>query len=368
MPPTHVLLLLLLVAFALIVLLRSVLRVTLYDDRIEVATWYRTTVVRRDAIAGYRIVPSKVPVYSFAFKTGRELDDGSFTLNVSRNIKTDPAWDAWLADIPDLNAEARAEALAEIQGNVELGATPEARVGHWKRAVWASWGLWILTLILSLLLPLGHQIADVAIVGLIAMPWLALALVTMRMRTFSRPGFLNGGPIPILLFLIPVPGVPLAFIMATYDFHSVAPALTILATGGALVLLTSVSVMCVRGNISYIAAAACAVFLLSGLYCYEAIAMTNYRLDSGRAALFSTTIKEKLRRPYVDKQGKVHVNYEMTLNPWGPEREEAHEVVSAWQFEHYAPGDTVCIELFRGALGIPWYRVVVPDRKNTPCE
>lgn len=373
MPPTQLLMLLGLVAFVMIFLLRSVHRVTLYADRIEVATWSKTRTVRRDQIAGHRVIGGKMPMYAFDLNLGQEFEDGSGALQVSRNIRTDPAWDAWLADLPDLDAqarvaraEARAAQFAEIEGSAELGATPAARVAHWKWAVWGAWRLWMVTLILSLLLGSGPATADIAVLALAATPWLALIIVTVWMPAFSRPGL--AGPIPILLALLPVPGLPLAFVHAGLSFHYVTPLKLVGETAALLAVLTGVAVFCVRKNVTYIAIVSCAVFLLSGLYCYQVISIANYRLDPGQSKLFAVLVKAKSLQRYMDGQRHTHMNYQMVLAPWGPEPEETPEVVSSGDFATYRIGDTVCAELHSGGLGIEWYRIVIPYSRTAGCD
>lgn len=364
---SYILLLLGIVGFAQVFLFRSALMVTLYADRIEVKTGRRTTVLQRDAIAGYRIIQGKISVYLFVPKPGRELSDWSTGLTVSRNVKTDAAWDAWLADIPDLDAEARAAVLAEIESVPELGATPAARVAHWRHAVWMSWGLWAVTLFLSLLLLVGHAAADAALVGLIAMPWLALLLVGLWISTFSQPRLPTSGPILILLFLIPMPGIPMVFLEIGTNYHYVRPVLPFAAGGVILLTLTLATMFLVRRNVMYVAISMFTVTLFSYLYCYQVVSITNYRLDSGRPTMIPVIVKEK-HQSVVTDHGQTFTKYELYFQPWGPEKSVAQEAVSSREFIIYAVGDTVCATLFSGGLGIEWYRLVIPYRPNSACK
>lgn len=86
-------------------------------------------------------------------------------------------------------------------------------------------------------------------------------------------------------------------------------------------------------------------------YGYGVCALGDAVLDRSSASTYTTTVYGKHvtsgrnRRPM------------FRLGPWGPRTTEDEVAVSWDVYRRTNVGDAVCVSLYPGALGIPWYRV-----------
>ena len=91
---------------------------------------------------------------------------------------------------------------------------------------------------------------------------------------------------------------------------------------------------------------AIAIVLCAG-YGYATILQVNCVLDRSPAAVYLAAISAKSH----PKRG----TWRLHIEPWGPEHQARDVTVPAKLFDRIQPGDSACMVLRKGALGIPWY-------------
>ena len=91
--------------------------------------------------------------------------------------------------------------------------------------------------------------------------------------------------------------------------------------------------------------------LLFAAYGYGASALADALLDRSATTTFPTHVERK------HVSGGRSKSPELTLAPWGPSQESGDVRVSWDLYRSTRVGDTVCVDVRSGALGVPWYCV-----------
>jgi hypothetical protein len=336
-----------------IYLILSTLRskIVLFADRIEIHELTVTRSLRRDEIAGWRMIgtPGLVLV--------RKKPKGG-TVSTAWVYKSDPEFDNWFEGLDNLDlkdVESAVDAIAEDQS---LGVNERERFENLDRAhrlmrilnilggALFAWGTF---------LPTPHRL----VIGLLLLaPWVSV-LLGWRFRGLiqfdERPRDLK----PSLFTFVVFPILALA-LRAVLDYETVGwigQAVSALVIGSILFAAQIVA----HGDIRSNPVTAIATFILAVLgYGYGAAIHINALAD--RADM--QQIRYVLREKHISS-GKV-TSYRARLSKAhqsAPEVDSAE--VTPYFYDMLKTGDAVCLAMRPGALGIQWF-MAGPCPPGTP--
>ena len=322
-----------------------VFAIVLHRDRLEIHRLGKGRVIRREDIESRqtRRVQNSPPTLELRLK-----DSGSSRVKLPIMWQIDNLWHAWFENIPDLDVEAAKSFEASIQANADLGATPEERRARLagarkltKVAILANTALcfW------AFVYPRPYALV---IAILVLAPWAAIWAIS---RAPTLYGFNAGarGAQPDLTPVLIAPGLCLS-LRAFLDVHIVHFAL-LMPWMIAVAALTVACLVWVLPAARAKPAAILFVALLFAAYGYGASALADALLDHSATTTFPTRVERK------HVSGGRNKSPELTLAPWGPGRESGDVTVSWDLYRSTRVGDTVCVGVRSGALGVPWYRV-----------
>jgi hypothetical protein len=93
------------------------------------------------------------------------------------------------------------------------------------------------------------------------------------------------------------------------------------------------------------------VFIVGASYVFGLLGQSNVLLDRSSPQLYKAQVVGK-RESSTVKGGSF---FNLTITPWGPQKEITTESVKSWVFNSVQTGQEVCINLSSGALNMPWY-------------
>jgi len=331
---------------------QALTRFVLYPDRIERVSWIgkRQTVMRQDIV--WRRSIAKDIFLSFT------NDQQAWRLP---GIRRDPLWDAWMAGIPDLDAQNQAIALA----NPKLGSTPTERSQRWKWGMWLAWFLVAATLLVGVWGPFQTEKYSVpATVALLALPWLALLYAwrwgDIMTADSQAEGETRSGNLR--------PGNPTLLVMAT-SFASGIGLFLVASQRGGLTLVEGGGLQAfglglaafVAYTVAYFRATKYAripmVALFSGFlvlpivlaYSCAGVLCINSLSGASRSTYFNARVDGK----YIYPDGSGNPTFHIGLAPWGPNKKETtFRAADADEYARYNPSDIVCVAMHSGLLGI----------------
>jgi len=336
----------------LIVASQTLSKFVLYPDRIERVGWTgkRQTMMRQD-ISSRRSFGKDIFV---SFKSGAP------PWRIS-GIRKDPSWDAWMASVPDLDAQNQAVALA----NPKLGRTPAERSHRWHWGIRLAWLLVATTVLAGIWGP--FQTAEYHIPGtvaLLSLPWLAL-LYGWRWGDIMTADYdpereTGGGNLRV--------GNPILLACAT-AFVSLLGLLAIAVQRGGLSLVEGSGLEAfglglatfVVYTVAYFRATKYArrpmIAFTSGFlvlpivfsYSWVGVLCLNCLSDSYRNTYISAHVAGK----DISTDGHGNPSFNVRLAPWGPNKKETRfHVTDADEFARYEISDIVCVAMHPGFLGI----------------
>lgn len=317
-------------------------KIILYPDRIE---WHGVKSVRslrRDDIAGWRIIPTQ---YVSTLEV-RPRSPGVKKLKTSLMLKKDEIFEAWFAGLPNLDALEREESLARVVEDHSVAATPEERaqklakakkigvVLNWAAGIASVWG-WLYPR------PYGLAMAVLAVIPAIAVILLATGggLYQMEGRRHDVRADL------FLAFVVPSAVLTLRSLW-DFEFLEWSPILKLAIVGS--VVLTILVVGADRGMRER-RWAFLAFLFLSFFYGFGAMAQANALLDRSEGQVFQTQVLAKRI-----SSGKS-TTYYFTIDPWGPRTEPNEVSVSRALYQATPVGRNVCVWLRKGSLRVPWF-------------
>ena len=93
------------------------------------------------------------------------------------------------------------------------------------------------------------------------------------------------------------------------------------------------------------------IFIVMLIYGFGAGLQADIVLDRSTPGLYRAKVFSKRI-----SSGR-HTYYELTLRPWGPAKYGSTDSVPHDLYDSIQPGDSVCVALGQGALGVQWYTV-----------
>jgi hypothetical protein len=331
-------------AFYIIDTLKSA--IILKPDRLEVHELWRVRRVLRSTIETQQVLH---PPNSPAVLVVRLKAPSNLKIKLPIMWRTDSAWQAWFAAIPDVDAEAAKAFEGAIEANSELGTTPAERQQKLRTArsvtriaTWVNVGL----IAWAYIYPHPYEFV---IFVLAALPWVAVCIMARSpgLYVLNAP---RGSGRPDLTILLISPGFLLS-IRALQDCHILDwQRLLLLATLVAMALMGGVlwALPSARQRLGVVALTL--ALLMS--YGYGAAALGNAVLDRTQGSTYPTTVYGK---HITSGRNRTPM---MQLGPWGP-RTMQEETSVPWEvYRSTTVGDKVCVLLHPGAFSVPWYRVV----------
>jgi len=329
-------------AYVLVYTFKS--KIILYADRIEWQGIKSFRSLRRDDIAGWRIIRTQ---YMSTLEV-RPRSLGMKKLKVGLMLERDEVFDAWLAGLPNLDAREQAESLARVVEDQSVAATPEERSQKlakakktatalaWAAGIAAVWG-W-----------LYPQPYETAMAILVVIPAIAVVLLATGKGLYQMEGRRHDARADLFLPFI-VPGAVLA-LRSLWDFEFLKWTPILKMAIVASMILTILVVGADRGMRERRWAFLAFLFLCF-FYAFGAMAQANALLDRSEGQVFRTLVLAKRI-----STGKSTAYYFM-VEPWGPRREPNEVSVSRVLYQTTPVGQNVCVSLWKGALGAPWFVV-----------
>lgn len=322
-------------------------RVVLTDAAIEVHGVTRVRRLARTDIAGRRLQSvqygQKLLILSARDRHVRDL-------KVSYSgLRTDAAWDAWMAALPDLDVQEAQALEAEVAANPELGTTPEERLGRLatgrKRAQWANY----ITYAVAAWGYIYPRPYAAAVLALVALPWVAIVLVAKSAGLY-RIDARRGDPRPSLSVAVVAPGLVLLMRavadVGVLDFErALMYAAAVAAVLGWAALMSDAAVRRHPWSAVLLVLFGCA-------YGYGSVVLANSQLDLTPGETYQVEVLAR----HVSR-GSRSTSYYLRLDRWGPRTAPADVRVSGQLYTDAPPGTTVCVHRGPGALGVSWYEV-----------
>jgi hypothetical protein len=326
-----------------------IFKVILSADAVEVQSLGSRQTLRRDEIAGRRLLPTQyISTLEFVPR-----EKGKKKLKIGMTMRRDAAFDAWLASIPDLDAAELANSETQIASELEFRLTPEQRaetLGTARTtAKWLTRMAWAVS-IWGWFYPRPYQL----IMAILAVfPLIAVMLVVQSKGLYQVEGRRNDAR-PSLAIPFLFPGLILALRAITgIQFLRWMPFLSLCLTGGCVLTLLIASVDRQTRDRRW---GMLTIFLLAVAYTFGVSAQADELLDRSAPQVFRVAALSKRIA------GGRSTAYYLRVEPWGPQPDANDVSVSRSLYNSVAPEQTVCINFLPGALKIPWYFVTTCRR------
>jgi hypothetical protein len=328
-------------------------RLVLYEDAAEfVGLLKGKRRVRRDEIAGFRLVPVKG--YRLLVL---ELVAGKKPVKVEWTFETDPTLVAWFDAVPNLDMEDRAKAEAELLRSPALGANEAERARALIRARTIARALGLGSWLICMWGFVYPRPYSAAIVVLGALPLVALVALVAGPRLYAVEDGTRASPRSAFLLALMGPGSVLAW-RAFRDLNVLDwKPLLVAASIGGLVIAAAIAM---RERKRRLLTAAILLPLVSA-YPWGALSLGNAFLDHDRPEVFRVLVRGK------HATSGRYVSWNLELDPWGPVIAPTAVDVGRQVYDSASVGAPVCVELFPGAIGVRWYAVRrCPTAKSSP--
>ncbi len=312
-------------------------------------------------IAGIRARPSRYGACKQLL-----LKDGGRPIILRPGFKVDDDYRDWIAQVPDLDRRDRDALLVQIAAREDLGATPAERLGALARARRLNIALLVLVAAAAAGFDLTSAKWGSAPWG--SAPWagpcavaLALAPLATAWLCWRRPLFFavfkrRQDPRAETSYGLLIAAFALIVPMGEFHLLSLQPLLPGMLLLGAI----TVAAYYRHARNGYGNRVVFAIAVLAALYAYGALTMLDVCLDASAADHYSTTVTGN----HIGHGRST--SYYLRLAPWGPVPIAQDVSVSASLYHAAAPGDTVCLDLHRGQLRAPWFRVVSCSAPQQP--
>jgi hypothetical protein len=274
------------------------------------------------------------------------IDPRTKPLKLPPHLATDAAFEAWIAELRDLNAEDLNASEARILGDPSHGATPQERLARLAAARTLVNRLTIATTIVAVWCVIAPWPYLAAIGAAAVLPLLAWgAVVTSggmvrvaRSRTEAHA----------VAAMVPVLCAAALGLRVYWDVHLIDVSSTAMigsVVGLALLALTAIVDRSLTWHVLRLVIAAVA-------HGISVVALADIHFDRSPGQNYQSRIIDS----HVDRDKLT--TYLVKLAPWGPRQSAAEISVPEAMFNRLTmPGSFACISLYDGAFGIPWFSV-----------
>jgi hypothetical protein len=317
-------------------------RVILEADSIQVFEIYRRRQLARRDIEGrsHNWNRQGPPAWTLVPKPG-----AGGKIKLSTFLKTDKEFLTWIRSLADLDLgrkraveRERTQAIASLKqrGFSELTIQRLRRMASGLN--FAVYGLGLASFLM-------RDPDHVLTWAMIALPWVAILLVA-KFAPYYRFGGPRNSPLPDLSLVLIIPGL---FLML-HSLQGIAPIgwqgpLLLTMSGSAI--LAGLAFCCDPWLKKHRGTTVLLLILCSG-YGYGAGMQLNALLDRSTLETYRVIVVSK----YVSHGRST--SYHLKLAPWGPNVGGQNLMVSYSQYAEVRPGNTVCMLLQSGALGVAW--------------
>ena len=333
-------------AYLIVLIVR--MSVTLCADAIVLKECFTARTLLRKDIAGRRIIPTQYVSTLVLVPRAR----GAKKLKLARTWQTDPAFDAWFTGIPDLDTEELAKSQADLDIDPDLGFKSEARRVHVRNAKkiarFLNIAAWI-SLAWGFLVPNPNPLV---ILVLAALPLVAVGLWVRSKGIYQIEGRRNDARSSLAIVFL-LPGLALT-IRALQDFHMLRWK-PVLSAAILLAIALTLVIAYADEKLRRSWPALLPFFFFGMFYAYGFLAHADALLDRSDPQTFEVAVVGK----HISS-GKS-TSYYLHLDHWGEETGVTKASVPRSLYTSTAIGDTVCVHLHAGALGMPWYVVIKCD-------
>lgn len=318
-------------------------KTVLYADLIDFQGVFSTKTFNRDALIGWRVLPTSPPTLVLERK-------GERSFKTSLVFRVDEEFSDWFESIPSLDekdiALSEASVQAEIQNDERFGASPFERsevLQEARKTAKILSSISIVSVVWAFVYPRPYE---VLILMLALLPWIGIEIMR-RSHGLFRADVLKNNAHPSVAYALIFPGTVLC-LRAVLDYdvlQSVYAAALYVFVGCAFftaILIFDPTQRSRRGILP--------VFFLVGVaYGYGVIVEANAWLDRSPGISYTATVQNKQII-----SGKS-ITYELDLSSWGPKNGTNKLNVSSSIYKQVQTGQTVQLKLKKGALGVRWY-------------
>jgi hypothetical protein len=275
---------------------------------------------------------------------------GAKQLKIARTgLRTDAAFDAWIASLPDLDAEEARAFEAQVAADPELGQTPGERLERLAAARKVAKGVNAVTyalLVWGWFYP--HPYA-LPLLAAAVLPWVAIGL-TAKSGGLYRLDTSRSDPRPNLSVAVVTPGFML-LMRAMNDVGVLDYPRALAYAAVAAVVLTWAAF---KSDAGLRSRPASALLLLAVLcpYGFGVTVLGDSQLDHRPARDYRVEVLTR----HVSR-GSRSTTYHLLLDRWGPRANPNDVTVPRQLYEAAQPGSYVCVHQGPGLLDIPWFVV-----------
>lgn len=321
----------------------------LTKQELQVPGIFRSAVIDRAAIAGYRVL--NVQGFNvLEVEYARPDTNKKKKAKITMLFKPDEIFEAWFQGIPNFDAIELAASVQEVERDTQLGRSPEERLDNVDRARKIARVLHVIFLAAAgwaIFYPHPYLVMFIVVASL---PWVALWLCWKYKGSFSIDDPGRNSVRADLTGMLLMPGFSLA-LRALSDVRLVDATKLLFPSVAGLVLMLAVvaSVAPVyRTNVVKLVLAA------SLLCAYPAgsIAIANALFDRNRPETYRLQV---LKKRYTTGKGASQYFH---VPGWGPHADVNEIQVPRELYRQTETGQTICVQHHPGALRLEWYSVV----------
>lgn len=330
--------------YLLVMALRS--RLTIEGTRIEMRGVFREKSADRSEVEGFRTINTRNGTY-----WRLELKQGRGHINIMQWFGSDEL-NAWFQPVIDLDEQDSTEVLTEIEQNPELGATPEDRLAALKRAKTWNLGLSAIAVIAAVVAFAGAAQWQLPAAGVLALTPLAVLYQLNREPLLFALGKTRRDPRTDLSIALFIAVFGLFLVIVQTQFVSKIPMLPAMAVA-ALAFIGGFYMLGRKGPLTrgfHGVVLMCAFFFGMGL-----IAACDTLLDHAKPAPYTAQVVAK------HTSSGRSTTYYLDFGAWGPFKGANTVSVPNSVYQAAEPGDTVCFEVYPGALRAAWFERVACD-------
>ena len=329
-------------AFLIISLLRT--QLTLTSDSVVMQETVSSRTLLRSEIAGRRFIPTQY--FSTLVLVPRSRHKKR--MKVALIFRTDAAFDAWVADLPDLDAQEVTQSEADLAVDPDLGFHSDSRKERVAGARKIARALTIAACVPSFLGFFFPHPYALVVLALVVFPLVVIAVLVRSDGIYQMEGRRNDArPSLAAAFLFPCLALGLRGVQ---DLHLIRWTPIISLAILTSILLSVILYQSDRG-MRQRPWSLLPIVLFGSFYAYGAIGEADALLDHSASQTFTVAVNGK----HVS-HGKT-TSYYLQLASWGPQQDPSSVTVPSDLYDAVAIGESVCISLHPGALHIPWYEI-----------
>ncbi len=323
-------------------------RLTIGSGQIEVRSLLGERTFDQSAIEGWRTIAGRYGSYRVLCVKGLV---NPITIS---EFATDDAFEAWFGELPDLDERDRKALLEQIEGDQELGATPEERRSALTTAVVWSVALTVITGAAAAgTLWGGAQVRSGCAVAL----WLAPVVVLLllyRSPLLYAVFKAKKDPRAELLWPLMISAAGLSLSNQGANMVSWSPLLMWMALAAAAMILAFYGP--IRGSVQF-SRALIGLIVFSVFYSWGAVTSVDVLGDESAGTIYTIHVVQKYEHVSHGRGGQT-TTYYLKTEPWGPYEESIQSIkVGPETYGATNEGDLICIRLRPGLLRGPWYEM-----------